>query len=178
MEEEAAILKDLTDEEKAKYEEMHEVLINELVELVRLTDLSSEIRQHMFKWMPGIPENYTARASKAVKQRRTPDEKGNVTVAIPTAETEEQTEGEHEEAEDTDEEEEIEVNKDETVNQAEVKATLKKLEDGFKLKATGYEQLTKAIPQLSDKEIVQASLKVTAELEGHFSMPVQDFLEK
>ena len=94
LEEEAAILKDLTDEEKAKYEEMHEVLINELVELGRLTNLSSEIRQHMFKWMPGIPENYTARASKAVKQRKTPDEKGNVTVAISTAETEEQTEGE------------------------------------------------------------------------------------
>ena len=86
-EEEAEILEGLTEAEKQKYEEMREVHINQLVELGRTTDISTEIRRHMFKWMPGVPEQYAARASKAVKAKRTADPQGNIAVAIPTAET-------------------------------------------------------------------------------------------
>ena len=86
-EEEAEILEGLTEAERQKYEEMREVHINQLVELGRTTDISTEIRRHMFKWMPGVPEQYAARASKAVKARRTADPQGNIAVAIPTAET-------------------------------------------------------------------------------------------
>ena len=86
-EEEAEILEGLTEAERQKYEEMREVHINQLVELGCTTDISTEIRRHMFKWMPGVPENYAARPSKAVKTRRTADPEGNIAVAIPTAKT-------------------------------------------------------------------------------------------
>ena len=36
----------------------------------RVADLSTEIRRHMFKWLPGIPEEYTTIASEAVKKAR------------------------------------------------------------------------------------------------------------
>ena len=36
----------------------------------QVADLSAEIRQHMFKWMPGIPKEYTTIASQAVKKAR------------------------------------------------------------------------------------------------------------
>ena len=86
-EEEAEILEGLTVAERQKYEEMREVHINQLVELGRTTDISTEIRRHMFKWMPGVPEQYAAQASKAVKARRTADPQGNIAVAIATAKT-------------------------------------------------------------------------------------------
>ena len=66
---------------------MREVHINQLVELGRTTDISTEIRRHMFKWMPGVPEGYAARASKAMKARRSTDPEKNLTVVIPTGET-------------------------------------------------------------------------------------------
>ena len=86
-EEEEEILNSLTEKEKQKYEEMREVHINQLVELGRTTDISTEIRRHMFKWMPGVPEGYAARASKAMKSRRSTNPEKNLTVAIPTEET-------------------------------------------------------------------------------------------
>ena len=36
----------------------------------RVADLSAEIRRHMFKWLPGIPPEYTEIASQAVKKAR------------------------------------------------------------------------------------------------------------
>ena len=86
-EEEEEILSSLTEKEKQKYEEMREVHINQLVELGRTTDISTEIRRHMFKWMPGVPSDYAARASKAMKARRSTDPEKSLTVAIPTGET-------------------------------------------------------------------------------------------
>ena len=86
-EQEDEILSSLTQKEKQKYEEMREVHINQLVELGRTTDISTEIRHHMFKWMPGVPEDYAARASKAMKARRSTDPEKSLTVAIPTGET-------------------------------------------------------------------------------------------
>ena len=63
-------IKTLSEEEKKMYDEYRDVYIKQLVEMGRVADLSTEIRRHMFKWLPGIPEEYTTIASEAVKKAR------------------------------------------------------------------------------------------------------------
>ena len=67
---EEEIVKTLSEDEKKMYDEYRDVYIKQLVEMGRVADLSIEIRRHMFKWLPGIPEEYTTIASKAVKKAR------------------------------------------------------------------------------------------------------------
>ena len=69
-EEETEMVKNLTEEEKKLYDEYRDVYIKQLVEMGRVADLSAEIRRHMFKWLPGIPAEYTEIASQAVKKAR------------------------------------------------------------------------------------------------------------
>ena len=68
--EEEETVKTLSEEEKKLYDEYRDVYIKQLVEMGRVADLSTEIRRHMFKWLPGIPKEYTAIASEAVKKAR------------------------------------------------------------------------------------------------------------
>ena len=63
-------MKNLSEEEKKLYDEYRDVYIKQLVEMGRVADLSAEIRRHMFKWLPGIPAEYTEIASQAVKKAR------------------------------------------------------------------------------------------------------------
>ena len=69
-EEEATILMKMKDEELDRYEELRDVHINQLVQYGRIMPVDQEIRQHMFDWLPGIPEEFAERASKAVKKAR------------------------------------------------------------------------------------------------------------
>ena len=67
-EEEVETVKNLPEEEKKLYDEYRDVYIKQLVEMGRVADLSAEIGRNMFKWLPGIPKEYTEIASQAVKK--------------------------------------------------------------------------------------------------------------
>ena len=86
--EEMAMIESLDETDRAKYEEYKDIHIYQLVEFGRTMDVADEIRRHMFKWLPGVPEDYAERASRAVKKRRVIDEEGNVAVKIHTKQTE------------------------------------------------------------------------------------------
>ena len=96
------------------------------------------------------------------------------------AEEAEETEEAEEEKEDSDEEESetIDLDDEQPVNRTEVEAALKALEEGSKIKATGYEKLRKAIPKLSDQTVAAIGADIASETEGKFSVPVQQFLKE
>ena len=53
--------------------------LRQLVEMGRAEDLDREIRRHVFKWLPGVPAEYTQLASEAVKKARA-EGRGRVTI--------------------------------------------------------------------------------------------------
>jgi len=69
-EEEEEVLSKMSEEEKEMYQECQANFVRQLVTYGRTMNLSSEIRRHMFKWLPNCPNEYVARASAAVKKRR------------------------------------------------------------------------------------------------------------
>ena len=93
-------------------------------------------------------------------------------------EAEKAEEKETEKSEDEDESEAIDLDDEQPVNQTEVESALKTLEEGSKLKATGYAKLRKAIPKLSDQTVAAIGEDIASETEGKFRLPVQQFLKE
>ena len=116
------------------------------------------------KMIPGKPS-----AKPAIKQEVEEGEE---------AEGAEEAEEAEKESSDKEEGETIDLDDEQPVNRTEVEAALKALEDGSKLKATGYEKLRKAIPKLSDQTIAAIGADIASETEGKFSVPVQQFLQE